>query len=186
MRVRSPRTKQVLLVGRLVNAVACVVAGERRISTSCREGRGGAARVPLWNCTSLFGLSTVSITPGMIYNHPQLAAAPCADRAAPFDRHGRLRDVRHPELRPAHRSHPRRRGLPRVQDLRHAGAISISNYSRRVGFQATFLSQQGASWHRGPFRGPFSRAISGAISGLISGYFWHIVGSLSVNTTTER
>ena len=47
----------VLLVGRLVIAVACGVAGERRISTSCREEGGGAAGVPLGNCTSLFGLS---------------------------------------------------------------------------------------------------------------------------------
>ena len=47
----------VVSVGRLVIAVACGVAGERRISTSCREEGGGAAGVPLGNCTSLFGLS---------------------------------------------------------------------------------------------------------------------------------
>ena len=37
----------VLLVGRLVIAVACGVAGGRRIPASCREGGGGAAGVPL-------------------------------------------------------------------------------------------------------------------------------------------
>ena len=46
-----------LLVGRLVIAVACGVAGGRRISTSRREEGGGAAGVPLGDCTSLFGLS---------------------------------------------------------------------------------------------------------------------------------
>ena len=43
--------------GALVVAVACGAAGERRISTSCREEGGGAAGVPPGNCTSLFGLS---------------------------------------------------------------------------------------------------------------------------------
>ena len=46
----------VLLVGRLVIAVAGGVAGERRIPASCREGGGGAAGVPLENCTSLLGM----------------------------------------------------------------------------------------------------------------------------------
>ena len=46
----------VLSVGRLEIAVARGVAGERRISTSYRGGGGGAAGVPLGDCTSLFGL----------------------------------------------------------------------------------------------------------------------------------
>ena len=52
----------VLLVGRLVIAVAGGVAGERRISTSCRVRGGGAAGLPLENCTSLFGIASTDIT----------------------------------------------------------------------------------------------------------------------------
>ena len=51
----------VLLVGRLVIAVAGGVAGERRIPASCRVRGGGAAGLPLENCTSLFGIASNNI-----------------------------------------------------------------------------------------------------------------------------
>jgi hypothetical protein len=53
----------VVSVGRLVIAVACGVASERRIMASCQEGGGGAAGVP-GKLHSLFGIfsNTNSIT----------------------------------------------------------------------------------------------------------------------------